>query len=308
MRTVVFLAIATLATACEWQPTTFTYQSTLYQATRGVALDATPAGEAQVGMMGTTCAIDPMWATAGTDYDYPGDDESVDGKTPGGVVVIRGDDKLHLQHNADPWTSSSDDYDVPNIQIAVPTADGAVAVAGTSSSCTVQWYGDSRDSAHLKPDVCGSITDVGADPTTGTTYVGTTVGVYSVTPEGTDHVTEVGVDIVQFDDVTGLLYTAVAGGDEVVALDPSGAEVWTSFVGGSVTDLTDMGTQAQVAVSVSLPDGTGAVVLLDGFTGAAGSTLLLPSPADEVTANDSGSELAVIDDDRVGFFSVGSPW
>lgn len=307
MRTVPFLiAIASLATACEWQPTTFTYQSTLYTASRGVALNATPEGEAQVGMNSVTCAVDPTWATVGTDYDYPGNDDTVEGTNDTGVVVITGDDKVHLQHITDYWTTTSDDYDVPRVVTTVPTDTGAVAVAGSTSSCTVNWVGGTVATAHLKPEACGNYTDVGADPTTGTAYVGTTVGVFSVDPEGGTQITEAGVDIVQFDAATGLLYTAVTGSDEVTAIDEAGNEVWTSFVGGSITDITDMGTQAQAAVSMGLPDGTGAVVLLDGFTGAPGSTLLLPSPADEITSNDSGSEVAVIDDERVGFFTVGS--
>lgn len=309
MRSVPFvLAVAAFASACQWDPMFLEHQSTLYTSARGVALDTDPSGNAQVGMNGTTCAVDTAYGTPSTDYDYPGTDEEVDDVSDDGVVVITGDDKVHLQHS-DGWTTSSEDYDVPAAQVSVALDDGAVTYGGDDDRCALTWVGQRDAVSDLPPAICGSRTDVAADPTDGTTYVGTTIGTYEVEPgEAPTTISEEPAELIAYDLTTELLYTAEVEGSVVRAIDTTGSEAWVATIDGAVIALDDMGAEAAVAVSVARADGTGGIVVLDGFTGIPSTSLSLPTPGDEVVGSNDGGQIAVVGDGQVGFFGVASLW
>lgn len=302
--------IAFAAAGCS-DALTFDHQSTLYRSTRGVALhdaDLGGMGLAQVGMSGTTCEVDTEWASIGTDYDYPGTDESVEdnGNQDGGkVVLIKSEDAVHIQSGS--MFAPSSDYIVPGVQQGRLLDVGAVAYGEEGGDCYVEWLGTTVPArTDLGAGSCTAINDMTADPTIGTAIFGTDYGVLSVDPgEAGVVVNEEPTDLIEFDPVTGLVYAAQIGSTEVRGLHPDGLLVWTTDVGGSVIALDDMGSRGAVAVSVD--DGaSGRIVVLDGYTGVMENDVYTPAPADSVKVAGDGRTMALVNSDQVNFYKIGT--
>ncbi|MBW2256704.1 MAG: hypothetical protein JRI25_19195 [Deltaproteobacteria bacterium] len=292
----------------------FTHESTLYQATRGIIVHDTDAWGyrgAQVGMVGTTCAVDVEYATLGTDYDYPGSDDTVEdvGEQGGNVVVlVASEDGVHIQKDDGFWGADTDDFPVPDVMEGRLLEDeGVVVLAGDDEDCGVEWVGTTAPGrTDLSPDVCAGSPGLSADPTLGHAFVGHNGGVSLVTPSSSVVVSEDPSELVEWDPVADVLYAAEIGGTTVRGIEADGALRWTTEVGGAVQALDDMGVRASAVVTVAYELGGGGVVVIDGFTGEIDNSFNTPGAADEVKTSNDGRTLALADDEQVHFYGVQS--
>ncbi|MCO4746511.1 MAG: hypothetical protein KC912_17065 [Proteobacteria bacterium] len=285
----------------------FSHTSTLNQDTRGVALN--DSDDARVGMSGTTCDVDTDYGSIGTDYDYPGSEDTIQDSTPEKVVVTSGNG-LHIQDRGPGMGDGREDYDLPTAEYSegVLIEDGAVVLGHTPSGCHVSWRGPELDNTvHLKPDVCASGPALEADPVLGTAWVGTADGIYTAPPEadaGVSTITETPADLLAFDDSTGFMYAALKGSNEVRALDLDGNEVWVTDVMAQVTDLEDFGSRSSALVSVTHDDGSGSVLVLDGLTGQITSEMGTPDGNQRIASSAGGGQMALVRDNEVHFYQA----
>jgi hypothetical protein len=312
MRHLALLGVVVAAAGCS-DAMVFTHQSTLYQATRGVIVHDTDNfgyTGAQVGMVGTTCAVDTEWATLSTDYDYPGDDDTVEdvGEQGGNVVVlVASDEGVHIQKDDGFWGADTDNYPVPDVQQGLLLDEGVVVLAGDHEDCGVEWVGTTNPGrTDLSPDICAGSPGLGADPTLGHAFVGYNGGVSLVTPSSSVVVSEEPSELVEWDSYAEVLYAAEIGGTTVRGVEADGTLRWTTEVGGAVLALDDMGVRASAVVTVQYELGNGGVVVIDGFTGEIDNSFQTPGPADEVKTANDGRTLALADDEQVHFYGVQS--
>ena len=304
MRSVFLLTTLTMLAACSEGPQ-FSHTSSLYQATRGVAL--TDLGDARVGMSGTTCDVDPDYGNIGSDYNFPGNDDFVH-DVDRGKMVITSDDGVHVVDNGSMSFGGRDDFLLPAGEYtdAVAIDDGAVVLAETASGCQVHWAGVADTSAALKPEVCGASTALAADPVTGEAWVASPAGVYTGTPDGGswESAVDVASDMIVFDSETEFMYTALSTEGIVRAFDLGGLEVWASEPLGQITDLEAFGDRAQVLVSVIEADGSGRLFVLDGYTGLVVSEMGPPDAAQRISASEGGNRIALMRSTDVHFYEV----
>jgi len=311
MRQLALLGLVVATAGCS-DALMFTHQSTLYQNTRGIILHDTDGwgyAGGQVGMVGTTCAVDTEWATVGTDYDYPGTDETVEdvGDQGGNIVVlVASDEGVHIQKDDGFWGSDTEDIPVPDVQQGRLLDDeGVVVLVGDDEDCGVEWVGTTAPGrTDLSPDVCAGNPGLGVDPTLGSAFVGHRGGVSLVTPSATEVITEEPSELVEWDPVAEVLYAAEIGSTTVRGIEVDGALRWTTEVGGAVVALDDMGARASAVVTVTYEMGSGGVVVIDGFTGEISNGFDTPGPADEVRTAHDGRTLALADDQQVHFYKV----
>jgi hypothetical protein len=307
------LALVTLATGCA-EGMTFTPAGTLYAPTRGVVLfdeadlssGAVDSGS-QVGMNGTTCAVDTQSASIGTDFDYPGDTESVTdaGQDADGdvVVVVTSDKGVHLQET-DGWNATSADFEVPDAYDAVLLDEGAIAMRGDGCAAQVVGRTSGNGVVMLPAGSCDHPHMVQADPTTGTAWVGTTTGLHEVQGRTTVQITDVPAELTAFDAVADVLYTAQVGDSVITAVETTGDVRWSVDVGGAINSLDDLGTWAAVGAVVAYADGGDALVVLDGYTGLVRTDMGLPSSDVTVSSSRDGQNIALIRDDEVRYYGV----
>ncbi len=299
-----FVAFATAA--CESQP--LAYQSTLYQDTNGIALrgaDASGRSVAQAGMVGTTCEVDTRWASLGSDIDYPSSNETVqDAGTVNGrdVVVVTADEKVYVQEGTD-WTVNSEAYDAPGVTEAVVAGTDVIALIDRGNVCAVQWV-MSGESKLLESGACSVAYDLTADPSTGSAIVGSDSGAMVITPTTTSVVTEQASSLSEWDATVGVLYTAASGGSVLSAFDLDGTLRWATELGGAIYALDDMGTRGMAAVSVQLASGTGAVILVDGWTGAVVENVGVPQAVTTIKGSPDGRTLALVERNQVHFYGT----
>ena len=309
MRHLALLGIAFVAAGCEWNPWMLDYQSTMHQETRGVVFRGDGSG-AQVGMMGTTCAVNPRTGSPSTDYDYPGTEDTVqDSKvTPSGetVVIVTSEQGVHIQRDHAWWGATSDDYDLDDVLEARALDDGAIVLTGDDNACSVEWVGDRTAALALDADLCHNIDGFTGDPTAGTGYIGTSEGIYVVTPEVATPLDPEPAELVHWDPVAEVLYAAERDGTLVRALEADGTERWATDVGTSVISLDDMGVREAVAVGLAYDDGSGGAIVLDAHTGEELASLTSPESVNEVRAGGDGNNLALVQDHQVHFYSVGA--
>lgn len=308
MRNLALLGLVLAASGCDFDSWTMSYQSTLYQDAEGVAFRSDGSG-AQVGMMGTTCAIDPISAAAGADYDYPGSDESVAdaGSTPNGdVVVVTSDKGVHIQRDDSFWGAASEDYEMDGVVAAGFVETGAVALRDDVGKCSVEWVGDTVDSTAVDDALCEAESGFTVDPTTGVVYVGTDSGIHVVTPGVAQELDPEPSEIVEWDPVVQVLYAAELHGNTVRALASDGSVVWSTQLEGAILGLDDMGVRAAVAVNLEKADGTGSVAILDGYTGSQMSGVDTPQPAQSIHGGGDGRHVALVQHGEVHFYAVGA--
>lgn len=306
MRIVALASALAVLAACDGGPQ-FSHASTLHQDTRGVAL--ADGDYARVGMSGTTCDVDTEYGSISTDYDYPGNDDTIH-DVEGGKVAVTSDDGVHIVNRNPTAMVERQDYDLPvaTYTDAVIIDDGVVVMGETPAGCHVDWAGRDLDaSAVMKPEICSANPALAADPTLGTAWVGTPEGIYTSSPiegEGTALLTEEGADLLVFDDTVGFMYAAIAGQNEVRALDLDGNQVWSMDVMGAVTDLADFGSRSSALVTVQYDDGSGSLLVLDGLTGQITSEMGTPDGNQRIASSEGGGKVALMRDSEVHFYNV----
>ncbi len=309
-------ALGLLTTACELGTAPMSHQSTLGQMTRGIVLhDAdTPSDSgAQVGMSGTTCDWDPVYGGIGTDYNYPGEDETVDDVAEndnGDVQVVVSTDKtVHIQESGDTLNTSSRDYEIDGVLVAQNYENGAIVLTeGDGNDCSLVTVGTDNDTTYdLKGDrQCLGVHTLETDPTSGSAWVGSDAGLFSL--EGAEMVTinEEPANIVAYDPYTDALYTAELGDSVVRAIEPDGTVRWETDVGASIFSLDDVGAEEAVAVSVNYTDGTGtgAVIFVDGNTGEIRTNQQTLTQNNTVVTSRDGSQLSLANSGGAEFYGV----
>ena len=91
-------------------------------------------------------------------------------------------------------------------------------------------------------------------------------------------------------------------------MDVHGSILWEREMGGEVLALTEAGASSAAAVFVGHPDGTGALVYLDGQTGDTRAAVGTPGLADDLEVSADGSTVAIVRDRQAHFYRLSGPW
>jgi len=251
----------------------------------GVAFDAQGrTGVAGVG--GMACQF--RSATGVIDADVSVDDNIVieDGDEVGGDLTVISLSSSDIQVLGFGDGSSVATFPVRGA-IGARFEDDGIVYGTQSGGCHVGWTGSNRD---VTVGVeCGGF-DAAAN---GTAYIAADGTVKVVTPAG--NVTDTGhaAQLVAWDAVHEVIYTALLGGDEVAAVRADGSIQWTvQFDDAEITSLSDMGSRGAALVGLSVEAG-GRLVVLDGADGSESASGEATSAPAGTWVSDDGSTIAV---------------
>lgn len=284
------IALTALASvACTPGSSTFEHQADLDVSARGVALGQDGI-RGQVGMAGTTCAVDSRTAVIGADIDYGAGEEVVrdaaivDGRE---TYLIESADGLHFQ-DGELGLEPADELGEAGALADAKLFDfGAVALTDDQLLWTTGER--ARVGSVLNMDVAGD----------GTAFVADGL-LREVGPEGTAVLGD--ADWVAHDRALDVLYAAV--GTELRILDRDGAELAMTEFSGVVRAVEDLGERGQALVVVERDNGTGELVVVDGQTGEIAGRVITPGAADAVATSGNGRTIAVTVPSGVHFFGV----
>ena len=277
------------------------HRAALTTQARGVKLSES-GEQSQVGMLQTTCEVDTSYAGIGNDYDYTDFDE---------VVIDSGDDKFLVLTPGnifitDPQNPDEVGYPVAGVVDAELSGAGFVGLVPvtTEGDCALHWNDGLADASVATLGVdCDADSTIETDAQTGMSFVSTTSGIYQVSRQGS---------VVQLDDSSNAqiawdgaadaLYAAT--GSTVTALEVNGGERWSVDLDGTITALSNMGSEANATVSLMTSEGAGSFVILSGATGAIESQLPTPSSADTMSVSGNGRVLALTLPGVVHYFDL----
>lgn len=260
--------------------------STAWMQSDGVAF-TNNGGRGVAGVSGMACAFQTSTGNIDVDVSPSGDGVVIeDGDDSGGglVVISVGASQFQLLSFGDGRTTQT--FPISGVVGARFEEDGIV-YGSQDDGCHVGWTSPARD---VQVGVmCGGFD---ANPN-GTAYIAADGTVKVVSPSGNVSDTGQAAQLVAWDDVHEVLYTALLGGDEVTAVTTSGTVRWTaSFDDGEITSLTDMGARGAALVGLSVGE-IGRLVALDGADGAEiafGEASVAPS---KTWVSPDGSTIAV---------------
>ncbi len=275
------------------------YRSTLRVPALGLAL-YDDGGAGRAGMYATSCPFDTTSGNVTGDYDVDSDQETV---TDAGESTLGGESALLIEPNGIHLIDSTGDSDTHESTPLVGALDarlsdfGPVVWLNQGSGCSVRWT-----SADAEVDVpCGEAFDSTVDGTA--LILGDALVV--VTSEGkADTFSTAHGDLLAWDGTSLVAYVAQSGGDEVSAVELSGAIRWTTAVEGAVVALTDGGELGVALVSVAMDDGSGAMLFLDGLTGVIVDRVATPVPATGLAMSRDGTTAALVLPEETHFYGV----
>jgi hypothetical protein len=275
---------------CSTGESQFSHEAEIGVSSRGVALSQ-EGTRSQVGMAGTTCAVDTRTAAIGSDLDYDQSDEVVHDAAIVGdrdVFLIQSDSGLHMQ------ASTALSFVEPTLLGSFQ--DGRVfqdGIVGLDQSETLQWSsgGEVDASGLLSFDVDASGQVFMADG-----------DLYRVTPDERLALAT-GVSQVAVDEIAGVLYTVEEAGTQLRILELDGTERAAVDLGGEILDIASMGDRG-AAVAVVSHGSTGELVLVDGATGEISGWVGTPTPAEGVKSSGGGNTIAVTLPGAIHFFSI----
>lgn len=289
------------------------HRSELSVQSRGVQL-SDDGSSSHVGMFGTTCEVGTQYAMVGEDFDFESDtDTVVDAVVIPGVgmttAVITPD---HVNLTTPDLIQWSSELEVRGVLNARFVDGGFVALQvppeSTDTVCSVGWYdsaGEQIASAASLGVECTAASDLATDPATGTAWVSTSSGVVRVTADGT--VTPIDGTAnarLAWDASAQALYVGAEGSSTVEAFEMDGVQRWSASLPGELTALASMGDAGNAAVSVTLADGSGEFIVLDGATGDIQTDLPTPSAAQALDVSGDGAVLAVTLPGAVHYFDI----
>ncbi len=306
MRTTLIVLSMAAMTGCASEPASFDYRSTFDHESRGLVLHS--QGETgHAGMYGTNCPFETNHGGVTGDTDLPDKDEELQdhGVTalgPNSVLAVI-EDTVHM---FDKTTGSYvlDAVDVPGVDRVRIWDEGLVATVSTDAGCAVVWTGSDRASVELPS--CPDQHQFTTDPATGTA-VGAIDGQVVVVDEQGLHMTGVAADLVAWDASTQQIYAATRGQHDFVALDPSGADLWTIQTDNPVRGFAAAGIIGHAAVTLERSDGMGELAMFDGSDGALLGLTTTPQPADTVVVSANGAMIGIVLPGRTHFFAT-APW
>lgn len=300
------LALTTgLATGCAVVDSDLQHRGTLSNTeTSGVVLfEDGESGHA--AMYGTTCVVDPDGGIAEDVDPNAGETETVvdsSGTTGDDRVLARTAGELYVLENA---SVSRIRYPVPGLIDARLADQGDRDLIVATTACGVNWIDVSDgivDASISLADVdCNGMgTSLDVDGLSGTAYVDISGAIHAVTPETVTPLAE-GDLFAYSGDELGLV-TANAGSSEVRFVEADGTLRWSADLGGSITDVDDIGARGWVSAMVS-HDGIGEFVVLDAATGALVKSFDLPGVADVVVSG-NGQTVAMVVNSDVHYYTL----
>ncbi|MCB9674931.1 MAG: hypothetical protein H6737_07435 [Alphaproteobacteria bacterium] len=285
------------------------HRSELSAQTRGVQLND-DGRMSNVGMFGTTCQVTTEFAMMQDDFDYESETDTVvdahvvPGQGFTAVVITPG--KVNVT-TPNAWPLSVT-FEATGVLDAAIAGEGFVAIQAPlqASDCNVVWYdatGQIVSSATTLGIECDEQSDMATDQA-GNTWVSTDSGVFRVQPDGSVlAVDDTANARLAWDADADALYLAALGSSSVRALELDGALRWEVALGGEITALAHMGSEANAAVSISTSSG-GELVVIDGLTGEIEADLPTPSSADALDVSGNGRVLAVTLPNSVHYFDI----
>lgn len=289
------------------------HRSELSVQSRGVQL-SDDGSSSHVGMFGTTCEVGTQYAMVGEDFDYDSEaDTVVDAAFIPGIgmmtAVITPDFVNITTPEMVQWGT---ELEVRGVLDARFTDDGFVAVQvtpeATGSACAVAWYdgnGEAIASAASLGVECTDASDMATDPATGTAWVSTSTGVVRVGSDGqVAQIDGTANARLAWDASARALYVGGEGTATVQAFELDGAQRWSADLPGDLTALASMGDAGNAAVSVTLADGSGEFLVLNGATGEIQTDLPTPSAAQGLEVSGDGAVLAVTLPGAVHYFDI----
>jgi hypothetical protein len=304
------LIVALSLGGCASEQSTLNHRSELAVQARGLALyEDGESGHA--GMWGTTCEFESYGGNTTGDFDYPGEqDRVVDAssttigtmsaivRTPGGFYITR-------------------PYDFPD-RVRIPLSGildarhvmGGVAALRNAgvSNCMVSWYDldEGLNSTSLPSELCDAQrTVIEVDKVSGLVAIGGDQGAIVIDDEVV-HVDGLG-DLIAVDAHAEMIYTAESGSDLLSGYKFDGSLVWSVQIEGMIVSLDDMGPELSAAVMVQAFDGSGDLIIVDGFSGVIETTVETPTAARQIEVSDNGSVMAMVLMDSIHFFDLNTP-
>ena len=182
--------------------------------------------------------------------------------------------------------------------------DGGIVTLANPGTCQVTW-GDASSVETV--EVPGGYCDapgvyIDSDFDSGMVIIATHDDGAVVTAETIVAVEGLG-DLVAWDDSTQIIYAAHSGSTQVRGHGLDGDLLWEADVGDAIVSLDDMGPAQSAMVMVSKQDGSGSVLILDGFTGDEISNTPTPSSA-KIQVSENGKVLAAILPESVHFYDI----
>jgi hypothetical protein len=278
-----------LLMACTPGSSTFDHQAELSVDARGVALSSDGA-RGQVGMFGTTCAVDTQTATVGADVDVDESEEMVhDAGTVDGrdVVIMSTDDGIYS-------VDSSDVLEAPRLELS-----GSFFDARTFDHGLVGLGGQALVWSTGGEVPVGAVADFDLD-SDGVAYVADG-DVQAISPEGTAWLGA--GDRVALDRQSGLVFMGYAGDTELRMASTDGDELGSVALEGGLRQVVSLGDRAGVVVVTSRENGTGQLVVVDA-AGSITGAVTTPSPALDVSASQDGETIAAKVPGAIHFFAV----
>ena len=292
------LALLT-ATACTSEPVSFEHAGSVEASTRGVELYA-DGNFAQAGMGEMTCELQVSTGNITMDVDSGDGVDDVQDADGDSVIVVT-DDGIAI---VDPGM-----WEIPTVEGTDGasegrfTDDGFVFLREGGDKSTVEWSDGTSVDVPDDP-MAGGNTTFDVDPSTGTVFLGTADGFSKVTVTGIEGLSGEGGDLSSWDPVAEVLYAATEGDDTVRGIEADGTERFATQVPGTINALSNMGAVGAVAVMVELSDGSGQLVVVDGYSGEITSGLETPSAADDVTVSADGTRIGFVLPNEVHFFDI----
>ncbi|MCO4744372.1 MAG: hypothetical protein KC912_06250 [Proteobacteria bacterium] len=275
---------------CSTGESQFSHEAEVGVSSRGVALSH-EGSRSQVGMAGTTCAIDTRTAAIGSDLDYDDSDEVVQDAAlvdDRDIFLIQSEGGLHMQSST--ALAFAEPTMLGSFQDGRVFADGIV---GLDQAEHLQWStGGDADVSGLRSfdvDTAGQVFVADGD-------------LYRVTPDERVNLAS-NVAQVAVDETAGVLYAVDEGGSSLRLLELDGTLRASVDLGGEILDLAAMGDRG-AAVAVVSHGSSGELVLVDGATGEISAWVGTPTPADGVKTSGGGEMIAVTLPGSIHFFSV----
>lgn len=305
MRSLVLLGV--LVGCSHGDPVEVSHRGRVDMASRGIGLSSDGI-EAQMGVWGTTCDLRTRSGMMGADYDYPGTDDTVtdgtDDPSIGFATITVSDAGVHVTL---PDSGEMIDVGGRNALDGRLVEGGVVLLLDRPTGCEAAWLSHDRWEAgavvELPAAACEPGTAISPDREDGELFVVVDDGVLVVDEGGWTKIPVV-ADFVAWDPWAGALYAARRGSRVVGAYEKDGTLRWEAEVRGVVRALDHLGEVASASVTLELDGGLGALVVLDGATGAERLDLDTPEPAKDLVPSDDGAVLGLVLADEVHFYDV----
>lgn len=288
MRSALIL-LALASAGCQTESVHLQHNSTLTNATRGVAMLGN--GIAHGAMLETTCLFNSVDGFVMADIDLPTSNERIGGAMVderGTRVVGFSDQGVHVIQ--DNQHLSYLDVPVTGVVDAKPTTGGLLYLRTQAGDCLV---GDGH-SAERSIGACSADARLLVSPFNERAWVIDAGVLARVDSDASGE--RVAADLAVVDRRTGGLVLAVA--NRVTVQGPSGATEWTHDLNDPVTSLTDLGARGGIAAVTSARN----LELLDD-EGDRMLNVRLPTAAVVVTSDD-GRDLSLVTEDETHNYTL----